>query len=215
MIIKKIAKLAREAKTLGVAFEPVGSSEHQWVGGAWGIYDISDLPPMTFGQICVMFDYSQKVIDDMLECNSIITALADDIQYSDRYISYSDDEIEVHSTFFGDEEFKVFVDNDQTTFAFIRAALLSPVPDTDYTTHMLVRGKNGKTYVFVREGLQTVAVIPSMPIPPVMVENWQKSQSAIYTCMSIYLKSIEDKEKGIGKDAEQYTLDEEGVEDAE
>ncbi len=216
MIIKKIAKLAREAHSLGITSMSIDDEYHQWIGGAWGIYDISDLPSMTFEQACAMFDYSQKQIDDIQECEGSVMTLANIAKETYKYISYDDNEIEVHSTFFGDEEVKVFVDKDQTTFAFIRADLFSPIPETTYTTKTLVKGRNDETYVYVREGLQLVAVIPSILIPQVTVENWQKSQSAIYTCMSLYLQSLDDNDKSLAAEDEgQYTLDKDETEGEE
>ncbi len=219
MIIKKIAKLAKEAHSLGIASMPIDDEYHQWMGGVWGIYDISDLPSMTFEQACVMFDYSKKQIDNIQECEGVVMTLANIAEEAYKYISYDANEIEVHSTFFGDEEVKVFVDKGQTTFAFIQADLFSPIPETGYTTKTLVKGRNDETYVFVHEGLQLVAVIPSLRIPQEMVKNWQKSQSAIYTCMSLYLRFLEDNDKSLAAEDEvQYTLNEygtEGEEDAE
>lgn len=222
MIIKKLAKLVKKLHYLGITFT-FNEQEKQWLGGSWGLYDISDLPTMTFAQACAMFDFSAKTIDKIWNDDDGAKELADKAQAACRFKRYELDEIEIHSTFFGDEEMKVIVDKDQTTFAFILAELLSPIVETEYTYKALVQGEDGATYLLVYNGLQLIAMIPSLRIPKGMVENWQESQTKIYNCMSLYQNALtaEEESRAANNSVEehQYTFDEnedtEGEDDAE
>ena len=61
MIIKKLAKLVKKAHYLGIT-STINERSQQWLGGNWGLYDISDLPSITYGQACAMFDFNAKTI---------------------------------------------------------------------------------------------------------------------------------------------------------
>lgn len=63
MIIKKLAKLVKKAHYLGIT-STINERSQQWLGGNWGLYDISDLPSITYGQACAMFDFNAKTIDN-------------------------------------------------------------------------------------------------------------------------------------------------------
>ena len=220
MIIKKLAKLVKDAHFLGIVVMKDFGQEQQWLGGAWGAYDISDLPDLTFDQACTMFDYSAKTIDKISNEEMGLRILVEKAKAACQYRKYESDEIETHSTFVGDDEVKVFVDKGQTTFAFILASHLSPIVEDEYTYKALVKGIDGDTYLIVFKGLQPVAIIPTLPLARGSVECWQKSQATIYTCMSIYLNSLismEERGAESGSDEEsQYTLDEdEGTEDTD
>lgn len=115
---------------------------------------------------------------------------------------------------------KVVVDKDQTTFAFIPAELLSPIVETEYTQKVLIQGEDDATYLLVYNGLQLVAMIPSLRIPKGMVDSWQESQTKIYNCMSLYLNTLAaEEERRAASDSgveHQYTFDEnEDTEDEE
>ena len=159
MIIKKLAKLVKKSHNLGITFT-FNEQEKQWLGGSWGLYDISDLPTMTFAQACAMFDFSAKTIDKIWNDDDGAKELADKAQAACRFKRYELDEIEIHSTFFGDEEMKVIVDKDQTTFAFILAELLSPIVETEYTYKALVQGEDGATYLLVADLNDSVTSYP-------------------------------------------------------
>lgn len=210
MIIKKLAKLAKEMHDLGIT-STFNEQTQQWLGGNWGLYDISDLPPITFGQACAMFDYSAKQIDKMWNADEVAKIFAEKVEDACRFRRYEFDEIEIHSTFFGDEEMKVVVDKGQTTFAFIPAKLLSPIVETEYTQKVLVQGEDDATYLLVYNGLQLIAMLPSLRIPKGMVESWQESQTKIYNCMSLYLNALtaeEERRAANNSDEHQYTFDE-------
>ena len=46
MIIKKLAKLVKKTHYLGIT-STTNEQSQQWLGGNWGLYDISDLPSIT------------------------------------------------------------------------------------------------------------------------------------------------------------------------
>ena len=141
MIIKKLAKLVKKTHYLGIT-STTNEQSQQWLGGNWGLYDISDLPSITYEQACAMFDFSAKTIDKTWDDNDGAWILAKKVETACKFRRFEADEIEIHSTFFGDEEMKVVVDKDQTAFAFIPAELLSPVVETEYTQKVLIQGED-------------------------------------------------------------------------
>lgn len=68
MIIKKLAKLVKKTHYLGIT-STTNEQSQQWLGGNWGLYDISDLPSITYEQACAMFDFSAKTIDKTWDDN--------------------------------------------------------------------------------------------------------------------------------------------------
>ena len=85
---------------------------------------------------------------------------------------------------------------------------------------MLIQGEDDATYLLVYNGLQLVAMIPSLRIPKGMVDSWQESQTKIYNCMSLYLNTLAaEEERRAASDSgveHQYTFDEnEDTEDEE
>lgn len=219
MIIKKLAKLVKKTHYLGIT-STINERSQQWLGGNRGLYDISDLPSITYEQACAMFDFSAKTIDKTWDDNDGAWILAKKVETACKFRRFEADEIEIHSTFFGDEEMKVVVDKDQTAFAFIPAELLSPIVETEYTQKVLIQGEDDATYLLVYNGLQLVAMIPSLRIPKGMVDSWQESQTKIYDCMSLYLNTLAaEEERRAASDSEvehQYTFDEnEDTEDEE
>lgn len=160
MIIKKLAKLVKKAHYLGIT-STINERSQQWLGGNWGLYDISDLPSITYGQACAMFDFNAKTIDNTWDDSDGACILAKKVETACKFRRFEADEIEIHSTSFG-EEMKVVVDKDQTAFAFIPAELLSPIVETEYTQKVLIQGEDDATYLLVYNGLQLVAMIPSL-----------------------------------------------------
>lgn len=145
MIIKKLAKLVKKAHYLGIT-STINERSQQWLGGNWGLYDISDLPSITYGQACAMFDFNAKTIDNTWDDSDGACILAQKVKTACKFRRFEADEIEIHSTFFGDEEMKVVVDKDQTTFAFIPAELLSPIVETELYTKGAYSGR-GRCYI--------------------------------------------------------------------
>lgn len=125
MIIKKLAKLVKKAHYLGIT-STINEQSQQWLGGNWGLYDISDLPSITYGQACAMFDFNAKTIDNTWDDSDGACMLAKKVETACKFRRFEADEIEIHSTFFGDEEMKVVVDKDQTTFAFFPPSCFRP-----------------------------------------------------------------------------------------
>lgn len=102
MIIKKLAKLVKKAHYLGIT-STINEQSQQWLGGNWGLYDISDLPSITYEQACAMFDFSAKTIDKTWDDNDGAWILAKKVETACKFRRFEADEIEIHSTFFGDE----------------------------------------------------------------------------------------------------------------
>ena len=91
MIIKKLAKLVKKTHYLGIT-STVNERSQQWLGGNWGLYDISDLPSITYGQACAMFDFNAKTIDNTWDDSDGACMLAKKVETACKFRKFEADE---------------------------------------------------------------------------------------------------------------------------
>ncbi len=164
---------------------------------------------MNFSQICVMFDFPKKLSDSLRDCSDGAERILGKASVALGTAIY--EEPATHRTYIGDNEVKVFIAKEAPEiFAIISVADLSPIVETDYTRFVLTGIPRGEIFVVVYEGMQIIAVICPISMSTTIIEIWRNSISKIDACFSSVLRRFETS-----GDIAQYTLDEDGEEDAE
>lgn len=205
MIFKKIAKLAKESGRLGTAVGLIGEEHHSWIFVDKGLYESSELPEMTFEQLCAMFDFSTKVkeaiLDSKIRADDLLVSAVSALNIGEY------NEPNAFKTYIGDLEVIIFTaKEDSDVFAIITADSLSPVNQDSYTKCSLVKSAGDQVYLVVYQGLQISAIIEPYVPSVERIKRWRDDTNEIDICFSKCLKQIEAAVTHVDKNR-QVTLE--------
>ena len=168
MIIKKIAKMCRERKTL---LSTYFRGTTLWVGTHSALYALNGLPDMTGEQIAVMFDFNDKLQRDINYTEADILDLPISQECAGEIRLDEPDEAIV-----GGSEVKVFRYGERIMFC--DADLFEPMKDLNENVGLFyyLRKWNGSDIIAVHSGLELIALIMPRQMQPESMTDWCERQ---------------------------------------
>ncbi|MBP0983069.1 MAG: hypothetical protein J6A19_05020 [Oscillospiraceae bacterium] len=182
MIIKKIAKMCRERKTL---LSTYFRGTTLWVGTYSALYALNGLPDMTGAQIAVMFDFSDKLQKDINYTNADILDLPISQEFAGEIRLDEPDEVIVSGS-----EVKVFRYGERILFC--DADLFEPMKDLNENVGLFyyLRKWRGSDIIAVHSGLELVALIMPRLMQLDSMKDWCDKQRQLIVDIESYVAQI-------------------------